>query len=78
MNAYQEIDGQAPTASPAAHRGLARRAGVQGFTVADHGAVQFLQNLHKVAAYSAEAAALAVHAELDVEAPAGRLSPRHP
>ncbi len=71
MNAYQEIDGQPPAASRQLLTGVLRDEwGFSGFTVADYGAVQFLQNLHKVAADSAEAAALAVQAGLDVELPA--------
>ena len=71
MNAYQEIDGQPPAASRQLLTGVFRDEwGFSGFTVADYGAVQSLQNLHKVAADSAEAAALAVQAGLDVELPA--------
>jgi beta-glucosidase-like glycosyl hydrolase len=70
MNAYQEIDGQPPAASRQLLTAVLRDEwGFAGFTVADYGAIQFLQNLHKVAADSAEAAALAIHAGLDVELP---------
>ncbi len=70
MNSYQEIDGEAPGASRFLLTEVLRdRWGFDGFTVADYGAIAFLHLFHRVAHDSAEAAALALGAGLDVELP---------
>ncbi len=70
MNSYQELDGEAPAASRFLLTEVLRdRWGFEGFTVADYGAVSFLHLFHRVAGDSAEAAAMALRAGLDVELP---------
>jgi beta-xylosidase len=70
MNAYTSMDGMPAAADPALLTDLLR--GTYGFTgtvVSDYFAVAFLQTLHNVAATSADAAALALNAGIDVELP---------
>ncbi len=70
MNAYTSMDGIPSAADPALLTDLLR--GTYGFTgtvVSDYFAVAFLQTLHNVAATSADAAALALNAGIDVELP---------
>lgn len=70
MNAYQEIDGEAPAASRWLLTEILRDTwGFEGFVVADYGAVSFLHLMHRVARDGIEAAAKAIHAGLDVELP---------
>lgn len=77
MNAYQEIDGEAPAASSwLLTEVLRERWGFEGFVVADYGAVSFLHLMHRVAVDGVEASALAVSAGLDVELPSPAEYPR--
>lgn len=70
MNAYQEIDGEAPAASRWLLTEVLRDAwGFEGFVVADYGAVSFLHLMHRVAQDGTEATAKAIGAGLDVELP---------
>lgn len=70
MNAYQDIDGEPPAASHMLLTDILRgKWGFDGFVVADYGAVTMLKSLHRVAASSEEAAAMALKAGLDVELP---------
>ncbi|RIK11471.1 MAG: hypothetical protein DCC49_00315 [Acidobacteria bacterium] len=70
MNAYQEIDGEAPAASRWLLTEVLRDAwGFEGFVVADYGAVSFLHLMHRVARDGTEAAAMAIRAGLDLELP---------
>ncbi|MCP4682233.1 MAG: hypothetical protein GY864_07855, partial [Desulfobacterales bacterium] len=70
MNAYQEIDGEAPAASKWLLTEVLRDMwGFKGFVVADYGAVTFLHRMHRVASGPMEAASFALLAGLDVELP---------
>lgn len=70
MNSYSDIDGQ-PAAS--SHKLLTQilrqRWGFSGAVVSDYWSVKFLETMHRVASDEAHAAALALHAGLDVELP---------
>lgn len=71
MNAYQEIDGEAPAASRRLLTEILRNKwGFEGFVVADYGSVSFLHSMHRVARDGVEATAMAITAGLDVELPA--------
>lgn len=70
MNSYAEIDGDPAAAS----RWLLTKVlrddwGFDGYVVADYYAVKFLETLHRVAENTADAAARALSAGLDVELP---------
>lgn len=70
MNAYQEIDGEAPAASRWLLTEVLRNTwGFEGFVVADYGAVTFLHSMHRVAHDGIEATAQAIRAGLDIELP---------
>lgn len=70
MNAYQEIDGEAPAASRWLLTEVLRSTwGFEGFVVADYGAVSFLHLMHRIARDGTEASAKALGAGLDVELP---------
>ncbi len=70
MNAYQEIDGEAPAASKWLLTEVLRDMwGFKGFVVSDYGAVTFLHRMHRVAEGQMEAASSALLAGLDVELP---------
>jgi beta-xylosidase len=73
MHAYTEIDGMPVAANPALLTDLLRdQWGFEGTVVADYFGVTFLHLLHKVAANEIDAAALALHAGIDVELPTVR------
>lgn len=70
MNSYADIDGVPVGADPHYLEGILReRWGFDGVVVSDYFAVDFLRTMHRVAADSAEAAALAITAGIDVELP---------
>ncbi len=70
MPAYHDIDGEPCHASPQLLTEVLREQwGFDGLIVADYGGIQLLHSHHGVAADSAEAAALAFNAGLDIELP---------
>jgi beta-glucosidase len=70
MNSYTDIDGVPVAADPYyLDEVLRERWGFDGVVVSDYFAVDFLQSMHHVAADSAQAAALAITAGIDVELP---------
>ncbi len=70
MNSYTDIDGVPVAADPYYLDEVLRgRWGFDGVVVSDYFAVDFLRTMHHVAADSAEAAALALTAGIDVELP---------
>ena len=70
MNSYTDIDGVPVAADPYYLDEVLRgRWGFDGVVVSDYFAVDFLQSMHHVAADSAQAAALAITAGIDVELP---------
>ena len=70
MNSYSEIDGLPAAADPALFTGVLRDEwGFEGTVVSDYWAIAFLQIMHRVAADSGEAGALALEAGIDVELP---------
>ena len=70
MNAYQDIDGEAPAGSRWLLTEVLRDAwGFKGMVVSDYAAVTMLHQLHRVATGSVEAAALTLKAGLDMELP---------
>ncbi|WP_438490262.1 beta-glucosidase [Streptomyces sp. S186] len=70
MHSYAEIDGVPAAADPELLTGLLRRDwGFTGTVVADYFGIAFLRTLHRVAADTPEAAALALAAGVDVELP---------
>lgn len=70
MNSYTDIDG-IPVAADAHYLDdiLRERWGFDGVVVSDYFAVDFLRSMHRIAADSSEAAALALTAGIDVELP---------
>ena len=73
MAAYNDLDGVPATADPELLTRLLREElGFDGVVVSDYFGVSFLELSHGVAGSSAEAAALALAAGVDVELPAGR------
>jgi beta-glucosidase len=71
MNAYPELDGEVVAASRRILTDLLRgELGFDGLVVSDYEAVLMLNNFHKVAPSEACAAAMALHAGIDVELPA--------
>lgn len=70
MNSYTDIDG-VPVAADAHYLDtiLRERWGFDGVVVSDYFSVDFLRSMHRVAADSSEAAALALTAGIDVELP---------
>lgn len=72
MNAYNDVDGVPAAASTRLLTGVLREEWrFEGTVVADYFAIRFLETMHAVAADSAEAAALALTAGVDVELPTG-------
>ncbi|HKM05870.1 MAG TPA: glycoside hydrolase family 3 N-terminal domain-containing protein [Sphaerochaeta sp.] len=72
MPAYHDIDGEPCTGSRALLTDLLKKKwGFDGLVVADYEAPAQLYNDHKVAPDLAHAAAMALHAGLDVELPSG-------
>lgn len=70
MNSYSDIDGVPVAADPYYLDEVLRgRWGFDGVVVSDYFAVDFLRTMHHVAADSAQAAALAITAGIDVELP---------
>nr|WP_225855775.1 glycoside hydrolase family 3 N-terminal domain-containing protein [Microbacterium algeriense] len=70
MNSYTDIDGVPVAADPYYLDEVLRgRWGFDGVVVSDYFSVDFLRTMHHVAADSAEAAALALTAGIDVELP---------
>ncbi|MCK2037842.1 glycoside hydrolase family 3 C-terminal domain-containing protein [Microbacterium sp. SSW1-49] len=70
MNSYTDIDGVPVAADPYYLDEVLRgRWGFDGVVVSDYFAVDFLRSMHHVAADSAQAAALAITAGIDVELP---------
>jgi len=70
MPAYHDIDGEPCSSSRRLLTGLLRETwGFDGLVVADYEAPSLLHRDHQVAADMAEAAALALHAGMDVELP---------
>ena len=70
MNSYTDIDGVPVAADPYYLDEVLRgRWGFDGVVVSDYFAVDFLRTMHHVAADSADAAALAITAGIDVELP---------
>jgi beta-glucosidase len=70
MNAYHEIDGIPCAASEELLTDILRREwGFEGVVVSDYFAIAQLMTIHKVAAHSGEAAALALKAGIDIELP---------
>lgn len=70
MNSYSDIDGVPAAASKHLLTEVLReRWGFDGAVVSDYWAVRFLQKMHRVAADTVEAGALALRAGLDVELP---------
>ncbi len=70
MNSYSDIDGVPVAADPYYLDEVLRgRWGFDGVVVSDYFAVDFLRTMHHVAADSAQAAALALTAGIDVELP---------
>lgn len=68
MTAYNSIDGVPCTANPVLLKEvLHRQWGFKGFTVSDLGSISGLASNHRVAATSADAAALAINAGLDAD-----------
>lgn len=73
MPSYAAVDGVPPTGDPELLTELLRdRWGFTGTVVSDYFAVSFLESQHQVGASSAEAAALALAAGVDVELPSVR------
>jgi len=71
MNAYPELDGEVVAASRAILTDLLRKQlGFNGLLVSDYDAILMIHNYHKVATDRSAAAALALHAGIDVELPA--------
>ena len=72
MNSYAEIDGEPVAATQRYLTEILReRWGFDGVVVSDYFAVEFLHNMHHVAADRGEAADLALRAGVDVELPTG-------
>lgn len=72
MNSYTDIDGIPVASSRELLTDLLRGVwGFDGVVVSDYFSVAFLESMHGVAADLGEAAALALHAGLDVELPTG-------
>ena len=70
MNSYSEIDGLPAAADPGLFTGVLRDEwGFEGTVVSDYWAIAFLEIMHRVAADSSEAGALALEAGIDVELP---------
>lgn len=70
MNAYVDIDGVPAAANRRLLTGILREEwDFDGVVVSDYWAVAFLENMHRVAASSGEAGALALAAGVDVELP---------
>lgn len=70
MHSYADVDGVPPAADHALLTGLLRdELGFDGVIVSDYYGVSFLETLHGVAGSPAQAAALALHAGVDVELP---------
>jgi beta-glucosidase len=70
MNAYPELDGDVVAASHRILTELLRgKLGFDGVVVSDYEAVVMLNNFHKVAVSESRAAAMALHAGIDVELP---------
>ena len=70
MNSYSDIDGVPAAASRHLLTEVLReRWGFAGTVVSDYWAVRFLQRMHRVAADTVEAGALALRAGMDVELP---------
>lgn len=70
MNSYAEVDGVPAAADESRLTGLLRDEwGFGGVVVADYFAIAFLRTLQGVAGSDGEAAALALHAGIDVELP---------
>ncbi len=70
MNAYPELDGELVAASRAILTDLLRgELGFDGLVVSDYEAILMIQTYHHVAADRSGAAALALHAGIDVELP---------
>ena len=73
MPTYIDLDGVPATADGELIGGLLRtELGFDGLVVSDYYAVSFLEQQHSVAASPSEAAAVALHAGIDVELPAVR------
>ena len=71
MSAYNSYDGEALNANPEIYTGLLRtRLGFKGYVYSDWGAIQMLNNFHKVAETRLDAAEMALKAGIDLEAPA--------
>ncbi|WP_369371227.1 beta-glucosidase [Promicromonospora sp. Populi] len=72
MHSYAEIDGTPVAADPELLTELLRNQwGFEGTVVADYFGVAFLHTLHDIAEGTAQAAALALRAGVDVELPTG-------
>lgn len=70
MNAYPELDGEVVAASQRILTQVLRETlGFDGLLVSDYFAVEMIHNFHHMAADPAEAAALALKAGIEVEAP---------
>lgn len=70
MNAYPELDGEVIAASKRILTGLLRdRLGFDGFVISDYEAVIMIHNYHLAAESRRSAAAKALNAGIDVEAP---------
>jgi beta-xylosidase len=73
MPSYADVDGVPAHSDAALLTGLLReRLGFTGVVVADYYAISLLEGMHAVAGSQAEAAALALHAGVDVELPTTR------
>ncbi|MGA2491073.1 MAG: glycoside hydrolase family 3 N-terminal domain-containing protein [Anaerolineales bacterium] len=70
MNAYPELDGDVVAATPAILTDLLRgELGFEGLVVSDYAAIAMIHSYHHLAMDKAGAAALALHAGIDVELP---------